>query len=277
MGADSNGPTVEELYGAWMSGRLSAEEEEALLDASLHPRGPEMLFDLVEGIGIGADDVVLDAGSRDGRHVIELVRRFGCRAVGIELVADNLDRAGPLLAEAGVEIAVRVALVRGDLTAMPFPDGAFDLVWNRDVMIHVPNLENGLSECRRVLRDGGRMVLFQMFATPWLSADDAARLWPPLAAVPRNADPAFFEAALAAAGWRVERVEHVRSEWREFAEESGPGTTSKQLLRAARLLREPVRYADAMGGVAYDGELANALWGVYQMIGKLAPRVYVLA
>ena len=26
-----------------------------------------------------------------------------------------------------------------------------------------------------------------------------------------------------------------------------------------------------------ESELANALWGVYQMIGKLSPRVYVLA
>ena len=35
---------------------------------------------------------------------------------------------------------------------------------------------------------GGRMLVFQMFATPWLSEGDAARLWPPLAAVARNAD-----------------------------------------------------------------------------------------
>jgi hypothetical protein len=32
-----------------------------------------------------------------------------------------------------------------------------------------------------------------------------------------------------------------------------------------------------LGDVEYRVELANALWGVYQMIGKLEPRVYVLA
>ena len=156
-------------------------------------------------------------------------------------------------------------------------DGAFDFVWNRDVMIHLPDLTAGLRECRRVLKDRGRMLVFQMFATPWLSEGDASRLWPSLAAAARNADPAYFEACAADAGWRIERVEHVRSEWREFAEETGLGKTSRQLLHAARLLRDPERYVEAMGRGEYAAELGDALWGVYQMIGKLSGRVYVLA
>jgi hypothetical protein len=115
-----------------------------------------------------------------------------------------------------------------------------------------------------------------MFATPWLSEDDAARLWPPLAAVEASADPDSFERSAAKAGWRIEQVESVGSEWREQAEESGNRRTSMQLLRSARLLRRPERYVEVMGRMAYEGELANALWGVYQMIGKLSGRVYVL-
>ena len=144
-------------------------------------------------------------------------------------------------------------------------------------MIHVPDLRGALRELRRVLRPGGRMLLFQMFATPWLTDDEAARLWSPLAGVADNADPVYFERCATQAGWKIERVDEIKSEWREHAEESGERRTSRQLLHAARMLRRPKKYIDAMGRGDYEGELANDLWGVYQMIGKLSPRVYVLA
>jgi SAM-dependent methyltransferase len=268
--------TIQELYAAWSADPGDHRVQE-LLDQSLNPRGPEMLFDIAAEVGVGTDDVVLDAGCRDGRHVVELVKRFGCRTVGVDLVSDNLARGRRVLRDAGPEVGARSALVQGDIQRLPFADGAFDFVWNRDVMAHVPDLTAGLRECRRVAKAGARMLLFEMFATPWLSEDDAARLWPPVAVVPRNTDPVYFEGCLREAGWEVERVEHVRSEWREFAEESGPGRTSRQLLISARLLRDPERYVAAMGRSEFESELSNALWGVYQMIGKLSARAYVLS
>lgn len=63
---------------------------------------------------------------------------------------------------------------------------------------------------------------------------------------------------------------------REYAEEQGDGHIGRQLLWSARLLREPERFKATLGEVAYAGELANCLWGIYQMIGKLSPVIYVL-
>ncbi|MDP9295409.1 MAG: class I SAM-dependent methyltransferase [Actinomycetota bacterium] len=267
--------TVEELYTEFAAGPSDGRTE-ALLEHSLEPRGPDMLFDIAAELGVNVDDLVLDAGCRDGRHMTELVNRFGCRAVGVELVEANLRRRAEVIAATGADVSQRLSFVRGDIQRLPFQDGTFDLVWNRDVMIHVPDLRAGFSECRRVLRVGRRMLLFQMFATRELSEAEAARLWPPLAAVPANADPDHFERCVLEAGWTIERVEHLQSEWREHAEEEGSGRTSRQLLHAARLLRRPGHYVETIGRTAYEGELANTLWGVYQMIGKLSPRVYVL-
>ncbi len=42
------------------------------------------------------------------------------------------------------------------------------------------------------------------------------------------------------------------------------------------MIRDADRLRAELGRVAYEVELANALWGVYQMIGKLSPRVYAL-
>jgi SAM-dependent methyltransferase len=42
---------------------------------------------------------------------------------------------------------------------LPFPDGAFDLVWSSEVIEHVADTARWLSEVRRVLAGGGRVLL----------------------------------------------------------------------------------------------------------------------
>jgi hypothetical protein len=127
-----------------------------------------------------------------------------------------------------------------------------------------------------VLAPRGKALVFQMFATPWLEPAEASRLWPALGAVAENTDPSFFESALAAADLRTLRREEIASEWRERAEEDGSRRTSTQLLHAGRLLRDRERLCAELGEARYDAELSDCLWGVYQMIGKLSGRVYVL-
>jgi len=234
------------------------------------------LFEVAGSLGLGAGQRVLDVGCRDGRHLTEITRRFACAAIGVEPVEANLDSARGFLGEALAQHPALISVVRGRVETLPFANGAFDLVWVRDVLIHVPELEQGLRECRRVLRPGGNILVFQMFATEWLEAKEAARLWPPLAAIPANADPDAFELAVAGAGLQIERREEIGSEWREFGEENGQPRTSLQLLHVARLLRDRGRLTSELGNGTYQMELANCLWGVYQMIGKLSPRIYLL-
>jgi ubiquinone/menaquinone biosynthesis C-methylase UbiE len=266
--------TLEELYDG---GTLAHGGIDSLLDESLAPRGPDMLFDLALELGLGEGHLVLDVGCGDGRRTAELVRRTGCSTIGVDLLRANLEcRHEVLAAEENAKAAERMRFAQADVQRLPFGEGRFDAVWSRDMLIHIPDLVAAFRECRRVLRLDGWMLVFQMFATPWLSDDDAERLFLPLAAVRRNTDPEFFERSLYEAGWTIERVEHIRSEWREFGEESDAGRTSRQLLHVARMLREPARYIEAMGRASYEAELGDSLWGVYQMIGKLSARVYVL-
>jgi ubiquinone/menaquinone biosynthesis C-methylase UbiE len=48
---------------------------------------------------------------------------------------------------------------------LPVEDRTADLVWCRDVLVHVADLERAYHEFHRVLRDGGRTLVYQMFAT----------------------------------------------------------------------------------------------------------------
>jgi hypothetical protein len=89
-------------------------------------------------------------------------------------------------------------------------------------------------------------------------------------------DAARLERGFQAAGLSVVEAIELRSEWREAQEESGAGRTSRQLLHVARLLRNRDRFVERFGEADFDIELANSLYGIYQMIGKLSPRAYVL-
>jgi ubiquinone/menaquinone biosynthesis C-methylase UbiE len=276
-GKDSRVPEETERHDIetmYADGPLSAEEIEAVLDASLDPRGPDLLFERAGELGVATGTRLLDVGCRDGRQLVELRARFGCRGVGIDPLAANLARAPALAREIGA--GPPIALVQGRAEALPFPDASFDFVWVRDVLVHVAPLTEAFAECRRVLRPGAPALVFQQFATPWLDPAEAERLWAPLAVVGSNTDRSRFEQAITEAGLRVDDRDELRSEWREHLEEHDRGRTSRQLLHAARLLRAPDRYRAALGNADYAIELADSLWGVYQMIGKLSPAIYVL-
>ena len=267
---------MEEVYGA-----AFAEEAafESALDQSLAPRGFGLLYNLVAGLGLPPGSAALDVGAREGHHCIELARRFGFTVHGIEPVHRHLGhaaRALETLAATEPEIAGRVRVDRGVAEHIPAPDASTDLIWCRDVLVHVQDLETAFGEFRRVLRPGGHAVIYQMTATDWLTPAEAARLWPPAGIQAASLDPEHFEAAIAHSGLRIAQSIELHGEWREYAEEDRTGLTSRQLLWVSRMLRNRPAYEERFGIDAYEAMLTGNLWGVYQMIGKLNPRIYVL-
>ena len=246
-----------------------------LVDVSLDPRGPDMLFDVAAELGVGPGSRVLDVGCRFGRFVVALRERLGCDVAGAEPAPGNLDRLRRTLDQAGVPGTA----VRSIGEALPFHDGAFDLVWARDVLVHVPDLAGCFREMARVLRPGGAVLVMHTFATPWLEPGEASRLFAATAVHQPSTDPSVFDAAVADAGLVVERRDVLGSEWREQAEESAPrgiGPTGRSMLRLARLLRRPDHYRKMLGDRTYEVEVGNCLWGVSHMVGKLSDEVLVL-
>jgi SAM-dependent methyltransferase len=259
-------------------GQIEESFNEAL-DATLRPRGPDWLYDLVARLQLPSGAVVLDAGCGAGRHTIELARRFGLSVRGIEPASLELNGAMAALAEAAVaEPRLRdlVTFEMGSVTDLPAADRSVDLVWCRDVLCLVEDLRGAYAEIRRVLKPGGRALIYQAFATDRLEPREAAWLLPTMGCVARNMRPAFTEDAIHEAGLMVERCYVLESEWGEFGQEQ-TGKPARKLLHAARLLRDPQRYIEQFGPENYDIALGDALWHVYRMIGKLSDRVYVLS
>ena len=244
------------------------------LDESLHPRGPDVLYDLVGDFGLAPGSLAADVGCGEGGHTIRLAERFGFTVTGIDPVPRHIELA--TLAANDLELARRIRFELGSAEALPFANGSLDLVWCRDVLVHVADLDRVYREFQRVLRSGGRVLVYQMFAGDQLQPREAEWLWATMGVVPTSADPTRTEAAIARAGLRIDARVELGTEGGEWAEEQS-GKSGRRLLYAARLLRDPLRYIAEFGQAAYEIMLGDCLWSVYGMIGKLNRRVYVLS
>ncbi|RME52533.1 MAG: class I SAM-dependent methyltransferase, partial [Caldilineae bacterium] len=209
---------------------LPDEEFEALLDKSLSPRGPDSLLDKAGAWGLSADMHVLDIGCRDARYAVELARRYGCTVLAVDPLDDHIRRAQKLVQD-HPDVQNKITIRKGRIEDIPAEDASVDFIWCRDVLSHIPDLPRGLAECRRVLTPGGRMLVYQTFATELLEAREATYLANALAVIPENQAPFFFEQVAYAAGFRIQEVDRIGSEWREHWEETGAAITSNQLLR----------------------------------------------
>jgi SAM-dependent methyltransferase len=96
------------------------------------------------------DAAVLEAGAGEG-YGTALIRAAGATTV----VA--LDYDATAIAHAAKEYGVPA--IQGNLVALPFRDGAFDVVLSLQTVEHLWNQEKLVAECARVLRPGGRLVL----------------------------------------------------------------------------------------------------------------------
>ena len=80
--------SLEESYDAFP--RIEAEFEGAL-DASLGPRGPELLYELVQGLHLAPRANVLDVGCGEGRHSLALAERFGFSVHGVDPIPRHIE------------------------------------------------------------------------------------------------------------------------------------------------------------------------------------------
>ncbi|HZS31595.1 MAG TPA: class I SAM-dependent methyltransferase [Gaiellaceae bacterium] len=231
--------TARELYEHW----AGEPERDPRLGESLAPRGREWLFELFASLEPQPGDFLLDAGARDGKHFDRLVETHGLRGLAIDPVP-----TGP-------------SVVEGAIESLPLEDESVDWIWARDMLVHV-DLERGFAECVRVLKPGGRMVAYVTLATELLEPRE--RAWLSDAAALVNLDGDRVEAA--ASALHLEQKIELGSEWRERMIEDGEWDASDALLRIARMRRL---------GIDSPVDGADLVWGIYQLLGKTCPTVYV--
>jgi SAM-dependent methyltransferase len=109
---------------------------------------------LCETVDVSAGERVLDVAAGNGNASLAAARR-GCVVTASDYVPSLLDLARARAAAEGLAIDVREA----DAEALPFPDGAFDVVLSSFGVMFTPQPEQSVAELLRVCRAGGRIGL----------------------------------------------------------------------------------------------------------------------
>jgi SAM-dependent methyltransferase len=100
---------------------------------------------------VRSGDRVLDLGCGEGGFTAALAAA-GAQVLGVDVAAAAVERAQAR----HPELDFRLIPIDGPL---PFSDSDFDLVWASEVIEHVADTGRWLSEVRRVLAPGGRLLI----------------------------------------------------------------------------------------------------------------------
>lgn len=92
---------------------------------------------------------ILDVGCGLGLYVHQ-ARAFSDDVWGVDVDEEKVAEASRTLAN----------ILKAPAEALPFPDGSFDVVLSHEVLEHVGDDRRAVSEAWRVLKCGGRLVIF---------------------------------------------------------------------------------------------------------------------
>jgi demethylmenaquinone methyltransferase/2-methoxy-6-polyprenyl-1,4-benzoquinol methylase len=113
---------------------------------------------LVSRVNAGPGDTVLDVATGTGAVARELIRRKGCRVVGVDVTPE-------MLAEARRRLGPQVELVEARAEHLPFPDASFEGLTFTYLLRYVDDPAATLRELARVVRSGGTIASLE-FALP---------------------------------------------------------------------------------------------------------------
>jgi SAM-dependent methyltransferase len=137
-------------------------------DAGAYERHTDMLFgSLYRAIAVdvaavaGPSARVLEVGCGPGHLTVLMARDHGLDVTGLDLDPQMIERARTKADEHSAA-GRSPTFVIGDVAALPFDDKSFDLVVSTFSMHHWSDPPAGLREIERVLRPGGRVLIWDL-------------------------------------------------------------------------------------------------------------------
>jgi ubiquinone/menaquinone biosynthesis C-methylase UbiE len=97
---------------------------------------------------------ILEIGIGHGTDLIQFAKS-GAICYGVDITDKHLE-----LTQANFNLQkLDVTLYKSDASQMPFEDSYFDCIYSFGVIHHIPDAENVIKECFRILKPGGKIML----------------------------------------------------------------------------------------------------------------------
>ena len=198
-GGSCHDPICSNLYSEAETADLPAEA----LHGSLGCGNPTALVDLRPG------QTVLDLGSGGGLDVLLSAKRVGPtgKVYGLDMTDEMLALARENQRKAG---ATNVEFLKGDMEAIPLPDGTADVIISNCVINLSTDKDRVLSEAFRVLKPGGRLAVSDVVVRGSVPADIRrnVELW--VGCLAGALEESEYRAKLSAAGFEDVEIEPWR-------------------------------------------------------------------
>ncbi len=110
-----------------------------------------MVQQILVGVSLSKDSVVLDVGCGTGNNTLLLAATSCSRVVGLDLSLG-------MLREASAKSCL-LPLIQSPADTLPFSDESFEFVFMTEVVHHLPNVDKAMSEIFRVLSTPGSFCL----------------------------------------------------------------------------------------------------------------------
>jgi len=143
---------IEAIQKHWSrDARSYAKAVRSTLNSKIARNSWQDLF--TEYLGVGKFEV-LDVGTGPGIVAIMLAE-LGHDVTGVDFSEEMLEAARKNANTFNLDVKFR----KGDAEKLPFKSGSFDAVVSRYVLWTVPGPEKAISEWKRILKPGGRVVI----------------------------------------------------------------------------------------------------------------------
>ena len=107
-------------------------------------------------------DRVLDVGCGGGKAISRILEETRREVAGVDHSSEAVKTARSV--NRAAVSSGRLRIVESSVESLPFRDGFFDVVTAFETTYFWPDLQTGLTEIRRVLNRGGRLVIANEFA-----------------------------------------------------------------------------------------------------------------
>ena len=131
----------------------------------LSPGGTDEIDEIMKGI-VASGKNILDIGCGCGGAAIHFIKKHGAKSVlGIDIESLVIQRAEELAVKNNISSVTHFSCVEpGPLN---ISDESVDLVFSKEVFLHIPNKEDLVKDIYRVLKPGGIVVV-----SDWMRIDD---------------------------------------------------------------------------------------------------------